>query len=183
MPYELDKIKQQYPDKKIEVWLQDEARVGQHGTLARIWAKTGSRPRSLRDFRFQSAYIFSAICPSAQKASALIFTSVGAQEMSLHLQEISKQASSDTHIVMIMDRAPWHTSVVVPNNMTIIYLPPYSPELNPVEQVWDYLRSNYFSNRCYEGIEEIFEACCEAWTLFSAQPGLITSIGTRPWIN
>lgn len=173
----------QHPDKKIEVWLQDEARVGQHGTLTRIWADTGTRPRVLQDFRFASAYIFGAICPAKQKASALIFTSVGAEEMSLHLEEVSKTAEPDTHIVMIMDRAPWHKSVVVPTNMTVIFLPPYSPELNPVEQVWDYLRSNYFSNRCYATIESVFDACCEAWGLFSSQAELITSIGTRWWFN
>ncbi len=103
--------------------------------------------------------------------------------MSLHLKEVSKTANESTHIVMIMDRAPWHRSVIVPENMTIIFLPPYSPELNPVEQVWDYLRSNYFSNCCYETIESVFDACCEAWELFSSQLELITSIGTRSWFN
>jgi len=135
----------------------------------------------MQDFRFESAYIFGAICPTAQKSSALVFTSVGSDEMNLHLIEISKTADAKTHIVIIMDRAPWHKSVIIPQNMTIIYLPPYSPELNPVEQVLDYLRSNYFSNRCYETIETIFDACCDAWELFSSQPKLITSIGTRSW--
>jgi transposase len=171
----------QHPDKKIEVWIQDEARVGQHGTLTRVWAETGTRPRVMQDFRFESAYIFGAICPAEQKSSALIFTSVGAEEMGLHLHEVSKTAGINTHIVMIMDRAPWHKSVVVPDNISIMFLPPYSPELNPVEQVWDYLRSNYFSNRCYETIESVFDACCEAWELFSNQPALITSIGMRSW--
>lgn len=165
------------------MWIQDEARVGQHGTLTRVWAKKGSRPRVLRDFRFESAYIFGAICPTAQKTSALIFTSVGAEEMSLHLACIAEKAAPDTHIVIIMDRAPWHRSVTIPNSVSILYLPPYSPELNPVEQVWDYLRSNYFSNRCYDTIESVFDACCEAWDLFSSQPALITSIGTRSWFS
>jgi transposase len=81
-----------------------------------------------------------------------------------------------------MDRAPWHKSVVVPPNITILYLPPYSPELNPIEQVWDYLRSNYLSNRVYETLNDVFTACCEAWNLFAAQPEVIFSLGMRSWI-
>jgi hypothetical protein len=179
----IKELQQQYPDKQIEVWFEDEARVGQHGTLSRIWAATGSRPSVLCDFRFESAYIFGAICPASQKASALVFTRIGADEMSLCLKEISNTIAENIHAVVIMDRAPWHRSVIVPRNMSIIYLPPYSPELNPVEQVWDFLRSNYLSNRIYETVEHIFDACCEAWQLFAQQPSLISSIGMRSWIR
>jgi len=137
----------------------------------------------LRDFRFESAYIFGAICPALGKASALVFSGIGADEMSFHLAEISKVVAHDAHAVIIMDRAPWHKSVIVPNNISIIYLPPYAPELNPVEQVWDFLRSNYLSNRVYATLSDVFDACCEAWNLFAAQPEVISSIGSRDWIN
>jgi transposase len=157
--------------------------VGQHGTLTRVWAPTGSRPRGRCDFRFESAYIFGAICPASQKTSALVFTRTGADEMNLCLKEISRTIAENAHAIVIMDRAPWHKAVITPNNITVIYLPSYSPELNPVEQVWDFLRSNYLSNRIYENIEQIFHACCEAWRLFAEQPSVISSIGTRSWIN
>jgi transposase len=103
--------------------------------------------------------------------------------MNLHLKEISRFVDKNTHAVIIMDRAPWHRSVISPKNMSIIYLPPYSPELNPIEQVWDFLRSNYLSNRIYETLDEIFCACCDAWNLFSCQSSIISSIGMRQWIN
>ena len=70
--------------------------------------------------------------------------------MNLLLEEISQSLSIDSHAILIMDRAPWHRSVIIPTNISIIYLPSYSPELNPVEQVWDFLRSNYLSNRVYD---------------------------------
>ena len=122
------------------------------------WAKTGTRPRILRDYRFESAYIFGAICPSLKKASA-----------------------ENAHAVIIMDRAPWHKAVTIPFNISIIYLPAYSPELNPTEQIWDFLRSNYLSNRVYETIDYVFNACCDAWNLLIAQPEVIASIGTRQY--
>jgi putative transposase len=183
IPVKIKEIQEQYPDKQIEVWFQDEARVGQHGTLTRIWAPKGSRPRALCDFRFKSAYIFGAICPALKKASALIFTAVGAKEMNAHLKEISNTLAKNVQAVIIMDRAPWHKSVIKPNNISILYLLSYSPELNPVEQVWDFLRSNYLSNRIYETVDQIFNACCEAWQSFVGQPDLISSIGMRSWIN
>jgi hypothetical protein len=179
----VEEIQQQYPDKTIEIWFEDEARVGQHGTLTRIWAPTGSRPRALCDFRFESAYIFGAISPGSAKASALIFSSVGAEEMNLHLKEISHTLAKNVHAIILMDRAPWHRAVVQPNNMSIEYFPSYSPELNPVEQVWDFLRSNYLSNRVYETVDQIFDACGQAWQLFAMQPDVISSIGTRSWIR
>ncbi len=80
--------------------------MGQHGTLTRRWAATGSRPRVLCDFRFQSAYIFGAICPALKKASALVFSQVGSLEMNLCLTEISENLPKDAHALMIMDRAP-----------------------------------------------------------------------------
>jgi transposase len=87
-PNTISEIQSRYPDKKIEVWFQDEARIGQHGTLTRRWAQTGTRPRALRDFRFESAYIFGAICPSSRKASAIVFSQVGSEEMNHLLEEI-----------------------------------------------------------------------------------------------
>ncbi len=113
----------------------------------------------------------------------MIFSGVGAQEMSLFLLEVSKTLAKNVLAVMIMDRAPWHRSVVVPENIVILYLPSYSPELNPVEQIWDFLRSNYLSNRVYETIEDVFNACCDAWNLLVTQPDVIASIGTREWIH
>jgi transposase len=86
--------------------------------------------------------------------------------------------------VLTIDGAGWHQKgdkLRVPDNITLLHLPPYSPELNPVENVWAYLRSNKLSNRVFETYEDIVDACCDAWRWFTAQPDHITSIGTRLW--
>ena len=87
------------------------------------------------------------------------------------------------HAVLLLDRAGWHTSgrLAVPKNLTPLFLPSRSPELNPVENVWQYLRQNWLSNRVFETYEAILEAACEAWRNLLAHPNLITSIGHRQW--
>lgn len=105
--------------------------------------------------------------------------------MQLHLNEISKQVDTKAHAVVLMDRAGWHSTgkLKIPKNLTIILLPPKSPELNPVENIWQYLRANYLSNRVFENYEAIVEAACEAWKKLISQPQKITSIGMRDWAH
>jgi len=109
--------------------------------------------------------------------------------MQLHLNEVSKQVDTKAHAVVLMDRAGWHSTgkLKIPKNLTIILLPPKSPELNPVENIWQYLRANYLSNRVFENYEAIVEATCEAtceaWNKLISQPQTITSIGMRDWVH
>ena len=105
--------------------------------------------------------------------------------MQLHLGEISKYVARKAHAVVLMDRAGWHTTgkLEIPRNMTIILLPSKSPELNPVENVWQYLRANYLSNRVFEDYDAILDAGCEAWNRLIDQPDKIKSIGTRDWAS
>ena len=109
--------------------------------------------------------------------------------MQLHLNEVSKQVDTKAHAVVLMDRAGWHSTgkLKIPKNLTIILLPPKSPELNPVENIWQYLRANYLSNRVFENyeaiVEAIVESACEAWNKLISQPQTITSIGMRDWAH
>ena len=105
--------------------------------------------------------------------------------MQLHLNEISKQVDTKAHAVVLMDRAGWHSTgkLKIPKNLTIILLPPKSPELNPVENIWQYLRANYLSNRVFENYEAIVEATYDAWNKLISQPQTITSIGMRDWAH
>lgn len=107
------------------------------------------------------------------------------QAMQMHLEEISKYVARRAHAVVLMDRAGWHTTAKlnVPKNLTIILLPSKSPELNPVENVWQYLRANWLSNRVFEDYDDIIEAGCEAWNNLIDQPERIKSIGSRKWTN
>src|ERR1019366_5152675 len=119
-------------DKKIELWFQDEARVGQKGTLTRIWARKGSRPRMTRDLRYECTYIFGAVCPARDTGVALVLPYADTKAMNMHLKEISAHVSDTSHAVIIIDGAGWHKEggrLKIPPNITLLRLPPYSPEL------------------------------------------------------
>jgi len=105
------------------------------------------------------------------------------QAMQLHLDEISRHVAAKAHAVVLMDRAGWHRAdkLKVPKNLTIILLPSRSPELNPVENIWQYLRQNWLSNRVFQDYNAILDAGCEAWNKLIAQPQTIMSIGLREW--
>ncbi len=122
----------------VEVWFMDEARVGQQGTLTRVWAKRGTRPRALRDRRYTWAYLFGAVCPERGTGAAVVLPHVNVEAMDAHLAEISRRVAEGAHAVLVLDRAGWHTSpkLRVPDNISLLSLPPYAPEANPVEQVW-----------------------------------------------
>ena len=107
------------------------------------------------------------------------------QAMECHLKEISHYSSKGRHGVVIVDRAAWHTTpkINVPENLSLLPLPPTAPELNPVEQVWSWLRQHHLSNRVYKGYEDIVNECCKAWNDLACQPELIRSIGTRKWAS
>ena len=107
------------------------------------------------------------------------------QAMQAHLDEISIHVARHAHAVVLMDRAGWHTTgkLELPANITIILLPPRSPELNPVENIWQYLRQNWLSNRVFPTYDAILDAGCEAWSRLIAQPETIKSIGTRKWAH
>lgn len=169
--------------KPLEIWFQDEARVGQKGTLTRVWARRGSRPRAPRDTRYEWAYIFGAVCPERAIAAALVLPFANYQAMNLHLREISQAVSQGAHALLIMDGAGWHISadLEMPDNITPLILPPYAPELNPVENVWQYLRQNKLASRVFPTYEDIVDACCQAWIDFTAAPDTIASITRREW--
>ncbi len=169
----------------MEVWWQDEARIGQKNGLARLWARKGTRPRQPADQRYKNAYLFGAICPAKAKGAAIVMPKANTHAMQLHLDEIASNVSKGAQGVVLMDRAGWHTTakLKVPKNLTIILLPSRSPELNPVENIWQYLRQNWLSNRVFADYDAILEACCDAWNRLIAKPEAITSIGTRQWAH
>ena len=169
----------------IELWFQDEARIGQKNGRVRIWARKGTRPRLPADQRYQNTYLFGAICPKRGTGAALVLPAANTEAMQLHLKEISKHVARKAHAVVLMDRAGWHSTgkLKVPTNITIILLPSKSPELNPVENIWQYLRANWLSNRVFETYDAIVEAACEAWNNLIDQPDTIASIGMRDWAH
>ena len=157
--------------------------MGQQGTLTRIWAKRGSRPSAPRDRGYTSAYIFGAVCPDRCIGAALVMPEVNLEAMEAHLAEISRRVTPGAHAVLVLDGAAWHTSprLRVPDNISLLPLPRYSPELNPVENVWEFLRANFLSHRVWDGYDAIVDACCDAWNKLMRMPEQIASITTRAW--
>jgi hypothetical protein len=169
----------------VEIWFQDEMRLGQKNGIVRQWARRGTRPRQPADQRYESAYLFGAICPARGTGAALAMPYADTEAMQLHLEEISRAVTRGAHAVLLLDRAGWHTTsnLLVPKNVTLILLPSRAPELNPVENIWQYLRQTWLSARVFDTYEAVVEAACEAWNKLLAQPATITSIGLRDWAH
>jgi transposase len=171
--------------KPIEIWFQDEARIGQKNKITRRWARRGTRPSAPRDQRTKSTYIFGAICPARGTGAGLILPRCNTAAMALHLAEISRAVAPGAHAVLLLDQAGWHLSekLDIPQNITLMPLPPKSPELNPVENIWQFIRDNWLSNRIFQSYDDIVDHCCFAWNKLIDQPWTIMSIGLRTWAH
>ena len=167
----------------IEVWFQDEMRVGQKNALVYQWAKKGTRPRQPKDQRYENAYLFGAVCPSRETGVALIMPHADTEAMQKHIDEIGRAVAPRAHALVILDKAGWHTTrkLKLPNNITLVPLPPACPELNAAENIWQYLRQTYLSNRVFDSYTAILDACQDAWRKLLNEVGRIASIATREW--
>jgi transposase len=163
----------------------DEARVGQTGRVChRGWLK-GQRPPGLCDKRFAWAYIFTAVQPASGDDVTLVLPEVSTRMMTLFLAHFAQQLAADTHAIMVLDQAGWHgaRALRVPDNVTLVPLPSYSPELNPVERVWLYLRERFLSLRVHADQQAIIGACCKAWNALLAEKGRLKSLCNQPWVQ
>jgi len=179
------------PGTPVEIWFQDEARSGQKNGLVYQWVKRGSRPRQPKDQRYANAYPFGAICPARDIGAAVvmpyadtfaqILPAVGRTQA--HLDEISLHVTAGSVAALLLDQAGWHTTgkLNVPGNIVLVHLPPKSPELNPTENIWQFLRQTYLSNRVFETYDDICTACCDAWNNLTTEFGRIASIGRHTW--
>lgn len=151
----------------------------------REWEIRGTRPRQPADQRYQTAYIFGAVCPARDTGVAWVEPWSNTAAMQIHLDEISKNITPGAHGIVIMDGASYHRTKKLdyPENLSAIILPARSPELNPVENIWQFLRDNYLSITVFEDYDAIVEACCRAWNCLVNETGRIASIATREWAN
>jgi len=171
--------------KKVDIWFQDEARFGQQNTTTRLWAEKGTRPRAVKQQQFEYAYLFGAVCPATGDTEALIAPFMNMDVMEKHLALISQKVPKGRHAVIVVDGAVWHQAHLIEkfNNLSIIKLPPYSPELNPIEQVWQWLRQNELANRCFSGYENIVDECSRAWNVFISDTSRVIKLCSRDWIK
>jgi hypothetical protein len=169
---------------RVELWFADQARIGQKGRVTHVWYQKGVRPRGVREQRFASVQLFGAVCPERGTGGALVLPEVSTVAMNTFLVELARAVPSGTHAVLVLDRAGWHLSadLAVPTNLTLVHLPPYSPELNPIEKVWQYLRDRHLSHRVLAGYEAVLDAACQAWNAVRAEPGRLRSLTSFSWL-
>ena len=146
--------------------------------LTRVWAKRGGRPTALKQTQYDYLYVMGAVCPSSGESVALLTPYVNTEMMNLFLERFSASLREDVHAVMILDRAGWHVSkdLVVPANVTLILLPPRSPELNPIERLWLWIKSHYWANHAYVDYAVMLDAASRAFQETAGEPGRIKSI-------
>jgi DDE superfamily endonuclease len=142
------------------------------------------RPPGLADRRFASLYLFAACRPGTDEAFALALPEATAASMGVFLAQLARELAPGVHAALILDRAGWHIArgLPVPDNITLVPLPAYSPELNPVERVWLYLRERFLSHRVLDGYTALLEAACRAWNTLAAEPGRLASLTAYPYL-
>ena len=153
--------------------------------MTRVWARRGSRPRAVRQTQYEFVYVIGAVCPATGQAEALVSPVHDTAMINAFLGQLSRALESDIQAVLIWDGAGQHTSgrLRVPENVSLIRLPAYSPELNPIENLWHYLRSHHWSNRSYEDQDALFEAAVDAWRAVCLDPDTIRSVCAAPYLK
>lgn len=182
LPSALKAIAAAHPDKRIALYFQDEARIGQKGRVCHCWWTRGLRPPGRMDHRYTFAYIFATVEPATGADFCLVLPEVSTVAMNEFLRRFSAILPADVHVALVVDGAGWHISsdLQVPDNITLVPLPPYSPELNPIERVWLYLRERFLSFRLHPDYEAILDAACNAWRRLTRER--LRSLCAFPWL-
>jgi transposase len=148
---------------KRSIYYFDESRFGTHSKLGHGWSETGRRTTVPARLGFKNFYLYTAACPQNGDEFSLIMSHVDTDCMNVFLQEFAAQLPDGVLVTIVMDNAGWHTTnkLKIPENIEIVFQPPYSPEINPVERLWGYIKAHVLRNRIYESLEELKEAVCE----------------------
>lgn len=162
---------------------QDEARFGRINDPRRCWAPEGLRPEVSVQIVREYTYVFGAVSPHDGVLDTLVLPDVNAEAMSLFLAEVAQRHRQDT-ILMVLDGAGWHRAadLRVPDNMRLLFLPPYSPELNPMEHLWDEIREKWFPNLVFDSMEAVADRLVEALVWLENHPKPTASITAFDWI-
>jgi transposase len=185
LPARLHALAAAHPDRRLRVYWQDESRFGQQGTTTNVWAPTGSRPTAIRQTEYEYLWVIGAVCPETGRAEGLLSPQLNTKIVNAFLVQFAASLPADEHAVMIWDGAGFHASkqLLVPENVSLITLPPYSPELNPIENLWHYLKSHFWSNRAYEDYDALEQAAVDAWRKAALDQDLMKSVCAAPYLE
>ncbi len=176
----MEEIKLVNTNKPVRIMFQDEAGFGRINTPKYCWT-SGKRPavpcHHIREYR----YVFGAVDPVSGDSSFLVMPWCNTVCMNIFLENLSKEYAQE-EILLVCDGASWHKSgtLVIPANVHLIHIPPYTPEMNPIEQVWREVRTRGFRNEVFHTLEDVIDRLC--CTLKSIAPAIIRSITGRDWI-
>ena len=171
------------PIESVLVYFQDEARIGQKGMLSRVWVRKGTRARIPCDHRYGYVYLFSAACPETGAVVGHACPKANTEEMSRHLRDIGEQVPDGKPALVVLDGAGWHRSkeLNIPANVSLLRLPPYSPELNPIETLFSVLKHRHFANRVFENAEHVRKVVEKVWEDFAGRTEEVMRITRRDW--
>jgi transposase len=162
---------------------QDEGRFGRISRPHRCWAPPGIRPHAPAQLIRELVYVFAAVAPATGELISLILPESNTAMMNLFLEHVSRTLSK-YFIVMQVDQAAWHSSseLVIPSNIRLIEQPPYSPEVNPAEHLWDELREKHLYNRAFSSLDELIEVLCQGLNALADDPASLRSLTGFPHI-
>ena len=150
-----------------------------------MWAKKGSRPSALRQTEYEYLWVLGAVCPETGHAEGLLSPQLNTKIINIFLQQFSQTIPAEEHGVMVWDGAGFHTSkqLKVPDHVTLVQLPAYSPELNPIENLWHYLKRHFWSNRAYQDYDALEEAAMAAWQRAVLDTELMKTVCAAPYLK
>ena len=166
---------------KIRIMFQDEAGFGRINTPKHCWCKKGVRPsvpcHHVREYR----YAFGAVDPITGENLFIIMPKCNTVCTNVFLEELSKKYPNDV-ILLVCDGASWHKSkgLKIPKNIVLQHIPPYTPEMNPIEQIWAEIRKRGFKNECFKTLNDVVDRLCD--TICSLTNDVVKSITGREWI-
>ena len=170
--------------RPIKLFFQDEARFGRINKIAACWAPKGIRPVVAQHQIRQYVYVYSVVCPHTGDNHSLILPAANSSASNIFFESVS-QEYSNYRCIIIMDNAPWHTSSLVAqhDNIRFISLPPYSPELNGAEHIWDHIREKYFNNRGFNTLDDVEDALVESLEQLRQDIKVVQSLVGFDWLT
>src|SRR5581483_1734917 len=184
LPEDVEELRQAHPEAQIELWSQDEHRIGLKPILRRVWARKGSRVRAVVRQRYQWMYLYGFVQPESGKTSWLLMPTVNREAFSLALSAFAKEqgVGPNKHLLLVMDQAGWHKSrdLVLPQGLHLLFLPAHSPELQPAERLWP-LSNEPLANRTFASLDELEQVQAERCRWLQTHPEVIRGRTSFHW--
>jgi len=184
LPRRVAELRTAHPDATLEVWAEDEHRVGLRPILRRVWARRGTHPRALVRPRYEWLYLVAFVCPESGKSSFWLLPTISAALFQLVLEAFAQEqgVGPNKRILLVLDQAGWHVAreIMPPEGLGLIFLPPYSPELMPVERIWT-LADEDLVNRTFKSLDELSEVLGRRCASLDAAPEKLSACTLYHW--